>query len=256
MLERIDDHDQALAWSGDDPWVRWALPRPLDWNVWRGPGTLIAERRGRRHGLTIIPVPAAADPAVAVDHTLADLAAGSRLRELGVAGVTVPQQHLYLLTRHLAVEPGGDWDWLWTQSQPVDIEAENHLVELDDQADAEPIAALSQVHSPTAEGEPGSGLTELWLGVRERTTGRLIAAGAMQRLASGIPHLAGIVVHRDHRRQGLGAAVTAGLTRAGLADSGVCTLSMYTDNPGGRALYYRLGYRVAWAWASRRLPMT
>lgn len=56
-----------------------------------------------------------------------------------------------------------------------------------------------------------------------------------------------------HRGQGLGVAVTAGLTRRGIAGSGVCTLGMYSDNDLARRLYTHLGYRTAYAWCSRRL---
>lgn len=251
MLERIHHHDHALALSENDPWVRWALARPLTGTVWHGPGTLAVERQGRRHSLVLIPLPSAPDADQAMDQSIAAIVDGEHLQRLGVASVTVPQQHLDVLQRHLDVGAGGDWEWMWTQHRPARLPAEDDVVTLDDRDDAEQIETLSREHSPTAEGEPGTGRTDLWLGVRG--SDGLIAAGAMQRLPSGIPYLAGIVVHTNFRGQGLGAAVTAGLTRAGLADSGVCALSLYSTNDIGRALYHRLGYATAWAWASRML---
>src|SRR5699024_6290076 len=115
------------------------------------------------------------------------------------------------------------WEWMWTQQAPPPLIAEARLLRLDDVADATEILDFSAAHSPTAEGEPGTGLSEVWIGARDEA-GRLIAAGAMQRLPSGVPYLAGIVVHTAHRGQGLGTAVTAALTRAGLDDAGVCAL--------------------------------
>nr|WP_281497537.1 GNAT family N-acetyltransferase [Ornithinimicrobium sp. F0845] len=141
---------------------------------------------------------------------------------------------------------------MWTTQDPPSIPQEEALVVLDDSADAAELAALATAHSPTGEGDPGTGRTRLWLGIRS-AGGELLAAGAMQSLENGVPHLAGIVTHTDHRGLGLGRAVTAGLTRAALAEHGVCTLGMYSANPSARAIYTALGYRTAYAWHSRTL---
>ncbi len=72
--------------------------------------------------------------------------------------------------------------------------------------------------------------------------------------APGCPHLASIVTHGDHRGSGLGAAVTAWLTRRLLdAGSGVVTLGMYSDNDGARRVYRRLGFACAHELTSGRL---
>lgn len=253
VLHPVTTHAEARAITGDDPWVRWALPSDPPRQMWRTEDALVVFRRGRRgRNLVVIPLPRAADPEAAVERTLALIGSTWRLADTEGMGVTVPRPYLGALERQLPVAAGGDWEWMWTRDQPPRQRAEDALVELDDSADAEEIEQLSQAHSPTAEGDPGTGLSEVWLGLRDRTGG-LIAAGAMQRLPSGVPYLAGIVVHTDHRRKGLGAAVTAGLTRIGLADRDVCALSMYSDNPAARRTYERLGYRTAWAWASRML---
>lgn len=252
-LEVVDTHAQALAITGNDPWVRWSLPLDPPPRMWRSEHALVTERQGgRRHSLTVIPLPGAPDPEAAVETAIAQAVARDLIGELGVLGVSVPQPYIGALERQLPVGAGGDWEWMWTLDEPEPLPAEARLVQLDDGADATEIAEFSAEHSPTAEGEPGTGLTDLWLGIRD-AHGGMIAVGAMQRLPSSVPYLAGIVTHTAHRGRGLGAAVTAGLTRAGLADSGVCALSMYSDNPIARRTYEKLGYRTAWAWASRML---
>jgi len=87
-----------------------------------------------------------------------------------------------------------------------------------------------------------------WAGVRR--SGRLLGAGALCSAPSGTPHLRAIVTHPDHRGTGLGAAVTAFLTREGLRDSPVVTLGMYSDNDAARRLYHRLGYTTSHRWLS------
>lgn len=148
---------------------------------------------------------------------------------------------------------GGDWDWLWTDAPPPRQPAEHRVVGLDDADDAADLIRLNAEHSPTAESEPGSGRTEVWLGIRDRA-GSIIAAGAIHRTAAGAPHLCGIVVDAAHRGQGLGAAITAALTRRALSlsgDTSVATLSVYAGNTGARRMYQQLGYHTAQAFRSR-----
>ena len=53
--------------------------------------------------------------------------------------------------------------------------------------------------------------------------------------------------------QGLGAVITAGLTRCALAEHQVCALGVFSDNTTAIDLYARLGYRIGRAWSSRLL---
>ncbi|MGC0271822.1 GNAT family N-acetyltransferase [Pseudactinotalea sp. Z1739] len=253
VLEPVHSHACALAISGCDPWVRWPLPTDPAPRMWRSEFALAVEREGgRRHSLTVIPLPGAPDPEAAVEAMIARAVDTGLIGELGVLGVSVPQPYVGALERQVRVDGGGDWEWMWTLAAPAPFAAEAGLLHLDDADDAAEILRLATAHSPTAEGEPGTGLSEVWIGARD-PQGALIAVGAMQRLPSGVPYLAGIVVDTAHRGRGLGAAVTAALTRVGLDDAGVCALSMYSDNPIARRTYHRLGYRTAWAWASRSL---
>ncbi len=237
----------VLAASGNDPYVRWeASPDMLD-VAWQWGDAVGFRRRRHFRPSTQLNVIGPDDDVVALVEAVLAL-------DPQVSGVSVEQAQLPLLEQRLSLGPGGDWDWMWTTTAPA---APNDvtLAELDDAADAAELVRLNEIGNPTAESEPGTGMTELWLGVREdgRADGRILAAGAVHRTGAGAPHLTGIVTHPDARGRGYGAAVTAALTRHAVASDGVCTLGMYSGNDVARRLYNRLGYRTAHAWASRSL---
>ncbi|WP_114907661.1 GNAT family N-acetyltransferase [Ornithinimicrobium murale] len=249
LLRSITSHADLLDLTGGDPFVRWGIPDPLTGVVLAGRGAVAVERWGRRgRGLWVFPH--SGGDRHAVRELLESLT--TPVAELGITGISLPQEYADLLAEAFELGDGGEWDWMWTTQVPPLVRGEDQLVTLDDTADAEELGELSRVHSPTGEGEPGTGVTSLWLGIRS-AEGELVAAGAMQALESGAPHLAGIVTHADHRGLGLGRAVTAGLTRHAVAAHGVCTLGMYSANPPARRIYNDLGYQTAYAWHSRRL---
>ncbi len=248
-LREIGTHADLLKLTGGDPFVRWGIPDPLSGAALANDGAVAIERFGRRgRGMWVFPV-ASGGGMDDIRDLLEQLAAGP-VRDLAITGISVPQGYQGLLDETFGSGPSGDWDWMWTAEAPPQVSLEDRLIQLDDTADAEELTALASTHSPTGEGDPGTGRTQLWLGLRN-TRGELTAAGAMQLWESGAPHLAGIVTHADYRGQGLGRAVTAGLTRHAVAEYGVCTLGMYSDNAPARAVYTGLGYRTAYAWHSR-----
>lgn len=250
----VASHAELLDLTHDDPYVRWGVPDPLPGSCLQLGDAVAVERRGRRHGFVVWPRPGGADPARSVADLLTALRSEGHLSRTGVGSLSVPQAYGAVLAGRYRLGPGGDWDWMWTTTAPPVQPYEHRLVELDDTADAEEIDRFSRHHSPRGEGDAGTGRAVRWMGLRERD-GALAAVGAMQRLPSGIPHLAGIVTAGERRGQGLGAAVTAGLTRAALDAHPACTLGVYSDNPVARALYGRLGYRTAHAWCSRAIAM-
>lgn len=230
----------------DDPFLRWDIAHPHRSDIWVYGDAVGFQRHSHSrhiHGISLL---GGEDVPHLLDAVLADLPAE-------VNGLAVERRFLPALQDRLGIRlgGGGDWDWMWTEQAPPLVAAERTLVELDDTTDAGEIVALNETGNPSAESEPGTGRTGLWLGVRE--AGELVAAGAMHRTPGGAPHLAGIVVHPRLRGRGLGVAVTAGLTRRAIAEDGVCTLGTYADNDRARAIYHGLGFRVARAWASRRL---
>ncbi len=253
-LRPVRTHPDLLGLTRDDPFVRWAVPDPFEGAVLAGTGAVAVERLStHRHGLWLIPLPVGgSSPAEGLADLLTGLREEGHVARLGVGSLSIPQPYAAVLAAHFDLAGGGEWDFMWTASAPAPSPGEAALQELDDGADAEELAVLSAEHSPTAEGEPGTGRTVLWLGLRG-TDGTLLAAGGMQRLSSGAPHLAGIVVHGAHRGRGLGTAITAALTRRALAAHGVCTLGVYSANATALSLYRRLGYRTAYPWHSRRL---
>lgn len=249
LLRRITSHADLLDLTGGDPFVRWGIPDPFTGEVLAGHGAVAVERFGRRgRGLWVFPHSGGGE--VAIRDLLEAL--GGRVADLGTASISVPQEYADQLAATFALGSGGEWDWMWTDREPPAALHEDRLITLDDTDDAAELESLATAHSPTGEGDPGTGRTKLWLGLRA-PDGELLAAGAMQTLESGAPHLAGIVTHADHRGRGLARAVTAGLTRHAVAEHGVCTLGMYSANPPARAIYYGLGYHTAYAWHSRRL---
>lgn len=87
-----------------------------------------------------------------------------------------------------------------------------------------------------------------------RDAARLVSAvpvdvGDLDRVV--VAHLRAIATHPDHRGRGLGADITAAVTRRGLdAGAPAATLGMYSENDVARRLYERLGFRVGQAFAS------
>lgn len=191
-------------------------------------------------------------PAADVDALLAYAAREGLLDEVGAVSVERPL--LPLLESRVKVTTGGDWDWMWTATDPPPVAEESLVETLDDALDARALLALNEIGNPTSESEPGTGRTEHWVGVRDGD--QVVAAAALHRTSRGAPHLAGITVAPEHRGRRLGLAVTASLTRTALQWDGISTLGMYAGNDVARRVYQGLGYTVARQWSSRRLADT
>lgn len=271
---RLRSHDELLAHSPHDPWIRWSLARPLRGEVWVHEDVALVERLGRRRGFWVVPLrsgmpSAPGDSWVAAapgeDHAsgssseparvaaaLTALRDGGHLDRLASQSVSVPQAHAAVAHEVLDLADGGDWDWMWTTRAPAAHPAEAEVVELDDLGDAAELEAFSRRHNPRVWTEIGTGRVHRWVGIRD-ADGALLAIGGAEAEESGIPHLAGIVTDAGHRGHGLGTAVTAHLTRWSVERHGACTLGMFSDNAAARSVYDRLGYRTAHAWHSRGL---
>jgi predicted GNAT family acetyltransferase len=131
------------------------------------------------------------------------------------------------------------------------VAAEGSLVTLSVE-DRDDIGELLQLGNPGTDARAFEAPDQHWVGVRN-DDGRLVACGVREPAVSGWPILSGITVHPDHRGTGLGLAVTAHLTRAGVAERGVCQLGMYSHNSVARRTYLGLGYGDVHEWSSRRL---
>ncbi len=189
----------------------------------------------------------------------------------GVRGVTIERHNFEPVAAELrragaVLHEGHDWDWMWTSTPPPapnshhdtrNNDTRNRIHELDDTLDAAQIRRFYAAANPGAESQPGEGVAQLWLGIRDRSG--LIAVGALHATPAGYPHLTGIAIDPAARGRGLGVALSAELTRRALGQPQpvgrpMSTLGMYAENDAARAVYTRLGYRVGRAWASR--PIT
>lgn len=239
-------HDDLLEVTGDDPYVRYAIPRLPGQQVWRRRRAVAWVRRSpiRPPSLTLL------GPAEDAGHLVADLVARADLPE-DVARVMVDVTVLDAVAARLPLGEGHDWEWMYTVDPPPEVAHEASTVDVAQDAGKQ-VAALLAVANPQTDARPFARPGQRWVGVREHG-GRLVACGAREANMAGYPVLQGISVHPDHRGRGLGLAVTARLTREAIDHVGVSTLGLYADNDVARRLYRGLGYRLGHRWASRRL---
>ncbi|GAB7189809.1 hypothetical protein NUM3379_05150 [Kineococcus sp. NUM-3379] len=235
-----------LAASGDDPFVRFELPVDRPVRAWALPGAW-AFLRPRPPGLA--------------GRTLTVLGAADAVGALaaGVLPLLRAQDAVGWLTQSrgapLPAGAGGgdDWDWFWTAAAPPPQPGEEDVRALPPAAAPEVLDLLRRA-SPRSSAAPGEPGVLAWVGVRDGS-GRLVACAAHTENVPGVPHLASVATDPAGRGRGLGAAVTAALTRRLLAAGApAVTLGMYADNDVARRLYGRLGFVRAHALSSRRLP--
>lgn len=249
----MDTRDALVQAIGDDPYLRWRSPARLDPPGWVGRHVVVLPGR-RSHFVLPAPDAEVAEVEAMLDHLAAVLQEQARTGELEEAGVSVPQRFAAARDARFRTLTGGDWDWMWTTTVTSPVPGEDRVVRLDDTRDAEEIGSFTHRHNPRVWTEVGTGQVHTWVGVRD-DDGGLVAVGGAQSEPSGVSHLAGILTHPEHRGRGLARAVSAVLTREGVAEHGVCTLGMYSDNDPARAIYTSLGYRTAHAWSSRRVQL-
>ncbi|WP_433132224.1 GNAT family N-acetyltransferase [Micromonospora sp. CA-240977] len=185
-----------------------------------------------------------AGPALDLCVALADsgrLRPGQRLH--------LPRHDRGLLTDRLAVADHNDWDFHWTDAPPPVRPDEQPVVRLGD-ADRPALEALVDEAFPDSTSRPGDPRVVDWYGIR--TGGRLVACGA-DRSQGELGFVAGLTVAPDQRGRGLGASLTAGMTRALLARHDTVALGVYTHNVGAARLYRRLGFTSTLALSSIRL---
>ena len=240
----------------DDPFLRYAaLPdslavtSPLGWAVllrWRP--------HGHWGGAAIV---ADGAPEHAESEAFAALATLAAQRGISVEWFSTAPGRELAMPAGLAQTGEGRWAFMWTdtvseQSTPPITKAT--FSELDDRRHAAVIESFGRANSEDFEGFPGHGFATLWLSTSDDHD--LAAVGGLHELGSGAPHLAGVVVRRDVRRTGIGAAITVELTRRAIEQSGVSTLSVYSDNDDAIRLYERLGYRLEHHFHTRAVVPT
>ncbi|MGL5850223.1 MAG: GNAT family N-acetyltransferase [Phycicoccus sp.] len=174
----------------------------------------------------------------------------SWLRRNAVRHVSAHRGRFDAVRPHLSLDPhrGGDWDWMWTRTSPPYLAVEARVRVLGPHTRDELVAFLGAA-SPRTHGQPFARAAQVWVGIRT-AEGRLVACGGSETSEAGTPVLAGIAVDPARRGEGLGAAVTAYLTRRAVAGTGACALGMFADNAVARRLYHRLGYTTGMEWHS------
>ncbi|MFI7577080.1 GNAT family N-acetyltransferase [Micromonospora sp. NPDC049497] len=229
--EALEGRDAILAATGHHPYVRFDLSRggqPRGWRRGDAVGWLLSEGHGPAGGAVGAP-----EPAVEV---VANLVAEG---ELGPGQwLHLPQLDPASLAGRLSVAQHHEWDFLWTTAPPPHQPEEERVVRLTD-ADHPALTALIDSSFPSTTSRPGDPRIVDWYGIRDGD--RLVACGA-DRSRGDIGFLAGLTVAPDRRGRGLGAALTAGMTRALFARHDTVALGVYTDNVDAIRLYRRLGY--------------
>ncbi len=145
---------------------------------------------------------------------------------------------------------GSEWAWMHTARPLPVVPGEDRVVWSPDPTVVE---ALLDEANPDAFVRPGDGRSTGWAAVLDDDGGAL-ACGAVTEHAPGVPHLASIAVASSARRQGLGAALTAAMTRRLLRTAPAVTLALWSGNTTARALYDRIGLTGGHDYRTRQLP--
>lgn len=238
----LEGRDAILAAAGRHPYVRNALARdevPRGWRRDDAVGWLLRAEHGPRGGAIGAPGPAV--------EVFAGLVARGALR---------PGQWLHLprldpaaLPGRLAVARHDEWDFLWSAAAPPRQPDEERVVRLAG-ADHPALTALIDEAFPSTTSRPGDPRIVDWYGIRDGD--RIVACGA-DRSRGDIGFLAGLTVASDRRGRGLGAALTAAMTRALFARHDTVALGVYSVNVGAIRLYRRLGFAAGLARSSVQL---
>ncbi|WP_277049824.1 GNAT family N-acetyltransferase [Ruania albidiflava] len=239
------------------PFLTADVPRYVGATAWGGREALalsVAAGDGAQRALVGVgaPEPLAEVVAMAFDATGSPVPpSGLAAAPVAVASLTRGAWDLLpaAVRDRLDLEHVAHWDWLLTTTAPPYQDGEEQVVELDlvtDRAELEGLQRLALPETYTTLDKPDT----RWFGWRD-TGGALRCMAAASNWSREV-HLGSIATHPHWRRRGLGTAVTAALTRAGLAATGQVSLGLYTRNEAARRVYERLGFRLGQQVESRR----
>ncbi|EAP99344.1 hypothetical protein JNB_04210 [Janibacter sp. HTCC2649] len=163
--------------------------------------------------------------------------------------VTAPREIYHVVDEALPVRGGNTWDWMWTDTPPPALPAEPRVEQVrDDEHDA--LVDFLKAHNPDTHATPFARPQQRWVVVHD-DSGGIIGCGCDEPGNAEVPLLGGITVDPAHRGGGLGAAITAYLTRAAIERTGASSLGVFEGNDHARTLYERLGYVVGLAARTR-----
>ncbi|XVX21792.1 GNAT family N-acetyltransferase [Actinomycetota bacterium] len=278
MLRFLTTRDEVLAATSDDPFVGLSLPDGDDVRAAAlGPAVALECGYDDDGGWLWVLSP---DPdsttrllgaLIADTDWLAPSRCDSPFGELSVPRHSAESAWVLLRDNSIRIDAPAEWEWMHTRTAPPPQPGESDLVELSE-SDRDRIIAFLSEHSPRTFARPFEHPGQLWLAalaaapeaapeaapVRADSadpnpTG-LVAIGCADHTLHGIRRLEGIATRPDRRGQGLGAAITAALTRRGLDERGACVLEMFSDNDIARRVYHRLGYTTDHEWTTAGLP--
>ncbi len=238
--------EDLLRATGSHPFVRWEVTDELAATWWGSSDAVAFQRTRKRVGRTVNVLGGDDGVTVLLDN-LPEIAA-TVSPERRAFSVSVPQHLEPQLRERYRVLDGGDWEWFHTITAPDEHPSHERVVPIDDVSRAAEVRSFLEAHSPTADTEPGRG--ERWFAV-EDPDGSLCAVAAWGTTRAGAPHLSSVAVDTRLRGRGLGRTIVGAVTALAVAETGVCTLGMYSDNEVARALYLSLGYDRVCAWSSR-----
>jgi ribosomal protein S18 acetylase RimI-like enzyme len=246
-VRRLAGVPALLELAGHDPYVAAEADPDRTSSVWAGAdgavGWVVPSRRvaGRGHLVAL-------GPGTAAVGLLRGVLAGDGT---DIGSVSLPRDADRLLHPAYVLDPRNDWEWFSTSATPPVQRGEAEVAWLDGH-DLGEVSELLSRWSARHDAVPGDPGVLRWCGIRE--DGGLVAVAAHTERRPGVPHLASIATHGERRGRGLGAAVTAWLTRRLLEEGhGTVTLGMYSDNDVARRLYERLGFVCAHRFTSGRL---
>lgn len=228
-LTTLGSAAEVLVATGHDPYARGSLRSPAarGWLAGQAVAWMGIDGGQRSSYLNSLGPPAEVGALLA--ELLSELPPGQRL--------TVPRGTPAHLPAWVSMEMT-DWDLRWIEAPPPAQRGEDAVEDVADDAE---VAALLTVSNPTASALPGDPAVRRWVGLRDGQS--LVACAADTSASTGVGHLSSIAVHPAARGRGLGAVITAALTRQLFEDGcDIVTLGMYADNTYGRAMYDELGF--------------
>lgn len=169
--------------------------------------------------------------------------------------LSLPREIMLRLPERLRPARMGEWRWFYVDTPPEPVPCEDRATWLPtDEAGRAAIDALLDEAFPHASARTGDKQVKAWFGAFGADGTTPVGCGAVTGPAAEIPFLASVTVHPSARRQGLGAAMTAWVTRTLLAAGHpfVALRSMEGEEATHR-LYRRLGYRDTHSLMSGRL---